>query len=32
MADKCTNGDKTPTGNFVKLKKADVWEILKLAK
>lgn len=31
MADKCTNSDKMTLGNFVRLKKADVWSILKLA-
>ncbi|MCL6589694.1 MAG: iron-containing alcohol dehydrogenase [Firmicutes bacterium] len=32
MAGKCTNGDRNTVGNFVKLKKADVLNILKLAK
>lgn len=31
MADKATNGDTTTVGNFVKLKKQDVLNILKLA-
>lgn len=31
MADKCTNSDTTKVGNFVKLGKADVLDILKLA-
>lgn len=31
MADKCTNGDKSKVGNFIKLGKADVFNILKLA-
>ncbi|MBN2657046.1 MAG: iron-containing alcohol dehydrogenase [Spirochaetales bacterium] len=31
MADKATNGDKRTVGNFVKLNKADVFNILKLA-
>ena len=31
MADKATNGDKQPQGGFVKLKKKDIYEILKLA-
>jgi len=31
MADKCTNGDTTTVGNFIKLKKADVLNILRLA-
>ena len=32
MADKGTNSDKSTIGNFVKLKKEDVFNILKLAK
>ncbi len=31
MADKCTNSGKTAVGNFVKLNKDDVYNILKLA-
>ncbi len=31
MAEKCTNSDRNTVGNFVKLKKADVHQILKLA-
>ena len=32
MADKCTNSDTTTVGNFVKLGKTDVLNVLKLAK
>lgn len=32
MADKCTNSDRTTVGNFVKLGKTDVFNVLKLAK
>jgi len=32
MADKCTNSDTTKVGNFVKLGKIDVLNVLKLAK
>jgi len=32
MADKCTNSDSTTVGNFVKLGKVDVLNVLKLAK
>jgi len=32
MADKCTNSDRTKVGNFVKLGKTDVFNVLKLAK
>lgn len=32
MADKCTNSDTTTVGNFVKLGKTDVFNVLKLAK
>ncbi|MGV8983985.1 iron-containing alcohol dehydrogenase [Clostridium sp.] len=32
MADKCTNSDTTKVGNFVKLAKSDVLNVLKLAK
>ena len=32
MADKCTNSDTTKVGNFVKLAKKDVLNVLKLAK
>lgn len=32
MADKCTNGDTSTVGNFIKLGKKDVFNILKLAK
>jgi alcohol dehydrogenase len=31
MADKCTNSDKSTVGNFVKLDRSDVLNILKLA-
>lgn len=31
MADKCTDSDRATTGKFVKLKKEDVYNILKLA-
>lgn len=31
MADKCTNSDKSTVGNFIKLGKSDVYDILKLA-
>ena len=31
MADKCTNGDTTTVGNFVKLDRAAVAKILRLA-
>jgi hypothetical protein len=31
MADKCTNSDTSTVGNFVKLGKVDVFNILKLA-
>jgi alcohol dehydrogenase YqhD (iron-dependent ADH family) len=32
MASKCTDNDKKTVGNFVKLGKKDVYNILKLAK
>jgi alcohol dehydrogenase YqhD (iron-dependent ADH family) len=32
MADKCTNSDTTTVGNFIKLKKADVINVLNLAR
>lgn len=31
MADKCTNSDKSKVGNFIKLGKTDVFNVLKLA-
>jgi len=31
MASKCTNGGKATIGNFVKLNREDVYNILKLA-